>query len=95
MHGRSGVSLTFLAPAFSLARSVRLKRLRKNTSLLPPGFPPYSFQCGYRSAGSAAPPKIAIFPQPVKPCPSQFRALSNSGFGRFCLAAEVSHRSVV
>jgi hypothetical protein len=39
MHGRSGVSLTFLAPAFSLARSVRLKRLRKNTSLLPPGFP--------------------------------------------------------
>jgi hypothetical protein len=30
---------------------------------------PYSFEGGYRSAGSAAPPKIGVFPQRLKPDP--------------------------
>src|SRR5271167_1490415 len=30
---------------------------------------PHSFEGGYRSAGSAAPPKVGVFPQPVEAVP--------------------------
>src|SRR5271167_5284204 len=47
---------------------------------------PHSFEGGYRSAGSAAPPKIGVFPQPVKPCPPTTepeRTLIGASLGHF------------